>query len=59
MIEIDVQNAQKLARRESLLARTLGNLTPKLLQRKVEERIADQLRDALREHGVEATIRVV
>ncbi len=58
MIVIEITNSKEVAERESLLAKTLGKFTPKLIRRKVEERVLESIEQSFREQGIEAEFSI-
>jgi hypothetical protein len=58
LLSIEILNPTQLAARESRFAGVLGQVTPTLLRKIVYERMRDQLRQDLPQHGVEADIRL-
>ncbi len=58
MITIEIENTAELAAEQSFWARTFGGLAPKFVQRKVEEKVVDSLKEVFAEHGIRARITV-
>lgn len=58
MITIEIRNHQEVAEKESNLARMLRKLTPNLIRKKVEQRVAESIRESLLERGIDASISI-
>ncbi|MDM8526077.1 hypothetical protein QUF80_22105 [Desulfococcaceae bacterium HSG8] len=58
MIIIEIKNPLEVAKRESRIAKALGGLAPELIRRKVEEKVAEEIKDSLTELGIETEISV-
>ncbi|MCP4106278.1 MAG: hypothetical protein GY749_12185 [Desulfobacteraceae bacterium] len=58
MIIIEIKNPQEVAKRESTLAKALCRLAPNLISRKVEERVAEQIKNSLSERGIEISVSI-
>lgn len=58
MIVIEIRNHARVARRESLLARLLDKVAPGTIRRRVERRVAEEIRQQLSERGIEAEVEV-
>ncbi len=58
MIVIKIKNSMEIAKKESFLAKTIGDFTPKLVHRKVEEGVVRSIRESFRERGLEADFTI-
>ncbi len=58
MITIEIENPAEVAAKESVLARAFGGLAPRLVKRKVEEQIVEQLTAVFEERGIRARIDI-
>lgn len=58
MIIIKVKNTMEIAKKESFFARAIGELTPKLIHRKVQEGIIQGIQESFREKGIEADFTI-
>lgn len=58
MIIIEIENAAEVAARESFWARAFGGWAPALVERKVEERVVESLREVFAERGIRLRITV-
>ncbi len=58
MIIIEIKNPQEVAKRESNLAKALCKLAPNLISKKVEEKVAEQIKNSLLERGIETKVSI-
>ncbi|OQY57747.1 MAG: hypothetical protein B6245_15445 [Desulfobacteraceae bacterium 4572_88] len=58
MIVIKIRNHQEVAEKESHMARMLRKLAPNLIRKKVEQRVAESIKESLLERGIEASISI-
>ena len=58
MITIEIENPTELAAKESFWARAFGGLAPRLIQRKVEEKIVASLEEVFEDRGIRAKITI-
>ena len=58
MIIIEIKNSKEVAERESPMAKVIGKLAPDLIRKKVEEKVAEHLRNSFWERGIEAEISI-
>ncbi len=58
MITIEIENPIEVAGNASPLARALGGLAPGMVRRKVDEQVAEVLREKLAERGIRARIEI-
>ncbi len=58
MIIIKIKNPEEVAERESPMARVIGKLAPDVIRKKVEEKVAEHLRNSFWERGIEAEILI-